>query len=137
MRDRITLVVTFVAALAAAPVVVAGKPALQELEPVESGLFTVAVADKIRRECSGISGRFLKARSVLSGLYDSARASGFSDDEIETYVTSDTQKARMRTKRDAYLAGLGVVKSDPASYCAAGRAEINKSSQIGALLRAR
>ena len=137
MRDRFILAASFVAALSAAPMAVAGKPSLQSIEPVEAGLFTVAVADKIRRECGEISGRFLKARSVLSGLYDEARARGYSDAEIETYVTSDTQKSRMRAKRDAYLAGQGVVKSDPASYCAAGRAEIKKSSQIGALLRAR
>lgn len=137
MRVYIIAALTGLAALAAASTAAASKPSLQSVTEVENGLFAVAVADKIRRECGDISGRFMKARSVLSDLYDRARAQGYSDDEIEAYVASDAQKNRMRAKRDAYLAGQGVVKSDPASYCAAGRAEINKSSQIGTLLRAR
>ena len=52
-------------------------------------------------------------------------------------VTAPTPevRARMRAQRDAYLAERGVVKSDPETYCAAGRAEIRNGSRIGALLR--
>ena len=137
MRVYMISVLAGMAALAAATTAVASKPSLQSVPAVESGLLAVSVADKIRRECRELSGRFMTARAVLSNLYDEARAQGYSDEEIEAYVASDVQKTRMRAKRDAYLAAQGVVKSDPASYCAAGRAEMNKSSQIGALLRAR
>ncbi len=113
------------------------KPSLRDVAGIEDGLFAVSVADKIRRECDTISGRFIKARSVLLGLYETAREQGYSDDEIDAYVNAKSEKNRMRAKRDKYLAGQGVVKSDPTTYCAAGRAEIRKSSQIGALLRAR
>ena len=137
MRNDLILALTVVAALAAAPAAVASKPSLQQVDDIENGLLAVAVADKIRRECGAISGRFFEARRVLNRLYRIASANGYSDIEVETYVASHTQRDRMRVKRDAYLAGQGVVKSDPSSYCAAGRAEIDKSSQIGALLRAR
>ena len=137
MRKTMIPVVTILAALTAAPSVVGSKPTLQSVPVVEDGLFNVSVADKIRRECGDISGRYLKARAVLSDLYEIARGEGYTDEEIEAYVSSEEQKNRMRAKRDAYLVGQGVVKSNPASYCAAGRAEIDKSSQIGALLRVR
>lgn len=137
MRLKIIPVLTTIAALLTAPGAVASKPSLQNVAVVENGLLAITVADKIRRECDQIAGRIFKARGMLADLYEVARAEGYSDDEIEAYVSSDAQKSRMRVKRDAYLAEQGVVKSDPASYCAAGQAEINKSSQIGALLRAR
>ena len=113
------------------------KPALSEVAVVENGLFQISVADKIRRECGSISGRIFKARSHLKALYAKAREMGYSEEEIEQYVNADAEKKRMRAKRDAYLQTQGVVKSDPKTYCAAGRAEIGKSSRIGALLKAR
>jgi len=130
-----TLVTTFGFGLGFSPAL--AKQSLQSVAAVEQGLFSISVADKIRRECGSISGRMLKARSTLRSLYDTARAAGYSDAEIDTYVNADTEKARMRARRDAYLKKQGVVKSQPESYCAAGRAEIQKSSQIGVLLKAR
>ncbi len=113
------------------------KPSLRSVDVVEDGLFTIAVADKLRKECDGLAGKILKALSQLSDLQDYASSLGYSDAEIKAYVDSDAEKNRMKAKRDAYLIKQGVVKSDPATYCAAGRAEIQKSSRIGALLRAR
>ncbi|MEP4197360.1 MAG: DUF5333 domain-containing protein [Aliishimia sp.] len=113
------------------------KQSLQAVDVVENGLFAVAVADKIRRECGDISGRLLRARSFLNKLYDTARAEGYSDAEIDSYINSDEQKNRMRAKRDAFLSKQGVVKASSETYCAAGRAEIQKTSQIGTLLKAR
>ncbi len=130
-------IIALAAALSTAPSISAANNALQSVAAVEDGLFAVSVADKIRRECDSLSGRFFKARRTLKDLHDTARAEGFSDADIDAYVNSDAQKSRMRAKRDAYLAAQGVVKSAPATYCAAGQAEIRKSSQIGALLRAR
>ncbi len=127
------LILSLVSGLAAGSVTAAQS--LRDLPQVETGLFAIAVADKIRRECGDISGRVFKARVELRALYDVARSRGFTDAEIEAYVNADTEKHRMRAKRDAYLAEQGVVKSDPETYCAAGRAEIRNASRIGALLR--
>lgn len=116
---------------------VMAKPSLRNVGVVEDGLFAISVADKIRKECDTISGRVLKAMGQMRKLADHARDLGYMDDEIKTYVDSRTEKSRMRAKRDAYLTKQGVVNSQPETYCAAGRAEIQKSSRIGALLKAR
>ncbi len=126
-----TLIVTLGAGTASA------NASLRNVDKVENGLFAIAVADKIRKECGSISGQVLKALSQMRGLADHARSLGYSDDEIKAYVDSEQEKARMEAKRDAYLTNQGVVNSQPETYCAAGRAEIQKSSRIGALLRAR
>lgn len=111
------------------------KPSLRDVAPVENGLFAISVADKIRRECGAISGRIFKAHGELRALFDLARSRGYTEAEIETYVNAEEERSRMRAKRDAYLAERGVVKSDPETYCAAGRAEIRDASRIGVLLR--
>lgn len=115
----------------------AAKPSLREVDRVETGLFAIAVADKIRKECGTISGRMLRALGQMQDLADYAQSIGYSEAEIRAYVGSDAEKARMRSKRDAYLRTQGVVHSNPETYCAAGRAEIQQQSRIGALLRAR
>ena len=132
---RKIMLLSVIASLSAGTVT--AKSSLQSVTAVENGVFTIGVADKIRRECGDISGRLLKARGELQSLYTYARQQGYSQAEIEAYVKADAEKKRMRAKRDAYLASKGVVKSRPETYCAAGRAEIETSSKIGALLRAR
>ncbi|MEO0381499.1 MAG: DUF5333 family protein, partial [Pseudomonadota bacterium] len=57
------------------------------------------------------------------------------DAEIEAYRKSDSEKARLKAKRDAYLAASGVTAGASAGYCSLGRTEIEKGSQIGAVLR--
>ncbi|MFK7875130.1 MAG: DUF5333 domain-containing protein [Paracoccaceae bacterium] len=132
---RIIIALTLTAAVGATSAL--SKPSLRDVATVEEGLFVIAVADKIRKECGSISGRVLKAMSQMQQLNSFAQDQGYSSTEIKTYVNSDVEKTRMKAKRDAYLTNQGVVKSDPSTYCAAGRAEIQKSSRIGALLRAR
>ena len=132
---RVTATFFLISSLAAGAA--AAKPSLSSVAKVEDGLFAITVANKIRRECGDISGRIFKARSELLALYDYAQSQGYSEAEIDAYINSDAEKNRMRAKRDTYLANNGVVKSQPETYCAAGRAEIQKSSRIGALLKAR
>ncbi len=133
MRQAVNaaLIMTFFAGSALA------AQGLRQEERVENGLFAIAVADKIRSECSTISGRVLKALSQMQELADYAQSIGYSRAEIKAYTQSDTEKQRMEAKRDAYLRTQGVVQSDPETYCAAGHAEIQRSSRIGGLLRAR
>ena len=60
-----------------------------------------------------------------------------SDAEIDAYIDSDAEKARMRARGAAFFKAKGVDTSDPQSYCALGREEIQKSSRIGSLLKAK
>ena len=74
---------------------------------------------------------------MLFDLRSRANELGYSDAEIRAYVESDAEKARMRAKGEKFLASKGVDKNNPETFCAFGRAEIEKSSAIGALLKAR
>lgn len=114
---------------------VTAKQPLREVSDIDDAVFDVAVANKIRKECPDISARLIKAVTLYRSVRSKARSLGYTDEEIEAYGDSKQEKARMRAKGEAYLRTNGVVASDPQSYCAVGRKEIQKSSRIGSLLR--
>ena len=111
------------------------KPPLRDVAEIDETLLAVGLANDIRENCPDISARVLKALVLLRNLKARANELGYSDDEIDAYRSSDVEKARMRTEGDAWLAAHGVTEGDAQSFCAAGRAEIEKDSQIGALLK--
>lgn len=113
------------------------RPLLRDVDEINDGLFAVAIAREIKDYCPDISARYFRAFNLLADLKREARKLGYSDDEIKAYVENDEEKARMRARGEAYLAENGVSYDDPQSFCALGREEIKKSSQIGALLRAK
>ncbi|MBV2360568.1 DUF5333 domain-containing protein [Thalassococcus sp. CAU 1522] len=112
----------------------AAKPPLRDVAKIDDHLMAVAIADEIRKSCEDISPRMIKAYSVLRSLKSDARALGYSDEEIEDYVTSKAEKARMRAKADAWLKARGVDPKDRAALCAFGKTEIARGSRIGELL---
>ena len=125
----------FAASLAlASPVSAAG---LQDEAEINNGLLAVGIADEIRKRCDSISARTFTAMGYLSSLKRDARAKGYSNEQINTYTKSSTEKAKMRKRGQVYLAQNGASMSDPVSMCRLGRAEIAKRSQIGVLLRAK
>lgn len=113
------------------------KPPLRDVPEVENMLFSVALADAIRDHCASIDARLMRALGQLRRTRALANEMGYSDAEIRAHVESDVEKARMRKKGMAFLAQNGVSLSDPETVCTFGRAEIEKNSAIGALLRAR
>jgi len=113
------------------------QPPLREVAKIDNALLDLGIADVIRKNCPTISARALKAVFYVRSLQSEARAMGYSDAEIEAYTDSDAEKARMRKRGEAFFAARGVDTSDPQSYCALGQAEIEKSSRIGSLLRAK
>jgi len=131
------LTVVFVALLMAvvAPAVSA-KPSLRDVKQIDDGLFALAIANEIRENCGSVSARMIKAYSFLKSLESQAKSMGYSDAEIRAHIKSDAEKARMRQIGEAYLTENGVTRSNPETFCVLGRSEIQKSSQIGALLRA-
>ncbi len=137
MRMIFNLVSASAIGLAVAASGASANTGLQNESDINAGLFAVAVADKIRRSCDDISARIFKARSYVNGLKDMASDRGYSDAEIEHYVSDKAEKAKMRARRDAYFASKGASKEDPASLCRLGQDEIAKKSQIGALLKAK
>lgn len=116
---------------------VAAKPPLRDVAAVDDALLDLGLADRIRKECPDISARMFRAIGYLNDIQNTAKSLGYSDAEIDAYRKSDAEKARMKSRGAAYLKANGVDTSDPQSYCALGRAEIQKSSRIGSLLRAK
>ncbi|MFY9237353.1 MAG: DUF5333 domain-containing protein [Roseovarius sp.] len=110
---------------------------LSKESDINAGLMAVAAADKIRRECSAISGRLWVARSYVNTLTDMARDRGYSEAEIDAYVNDKAEKAKMRERRNAYFKSKGASNLDPESLCTLGRAEIAGQTQIGAFLKAK
>ena len=133
MRTSMILAAAFVAF---APMAEAKQP-LAEVKPITQGLLAVGLADEIRNNCPSISARMLRALTFMNKLKSEARALGYSDEEIRTFRKNRAEKAKMRARGEAYLKQNGVLKGQPETYCALGRAEIKKSSKIGALLRAK
>ena len=123
---------TLVAALAAPTF---AKPPLRDVAEIDDALLAAGLADEIRKTCPNISARYLKALNFVTSLRDKARDMGYSQAEIDAYRTSQTEKARLRQEGKAYLIAHGAIEGQPDTYCAIGRAEIEKSSLIGSLLR--
>ena len=132
-----SLSLTLVLAIAAPVSAADAKPHLRDVPEIENTLFTVAIANEVDKRCDSISGRRLKGYNILFQLRRRANQLGYSDAEIRAYVESDAEKDRMRAKGYKYLGAHGVDKNNPETFCAFGRAEIAKSSAIGALLKAR
>ncbi len=115
----------------------AAQSGLPAEKAINDHLLVVAVADKIRRDCTSISARFFAARSYLNEVKDMAEERGYSEAEIEAYISDDQEKAKMRAKRNAYFKARGASNLDPDSLCTLGQDEIRKQSRIGLLLKAK
>ncbi len=125
--------IALMAALAAP--LAAEARSLRDVRAVDDGLKIVAIGNAIRKTCPQIEARRLRAMGYMRGLADLARQAGFSDDEIKAHVENRAEKARVKAAAAAYLAAQGAKEGDVAGHCAAGRAEIERNSQVGRLLR--
>ena len=113
----------------------AARAGLADEQDINAGLLAISVADKIRRECSQVSGRFLTGRNYATQLKRLASQRGYSDEEIEAYVNDSVEKAKMRERRNAYFTSKGASNLDAASLCRLGRDEIKNRSLIGSFLK--
>ena len=128
---RIPLALILVAALAAP---VAAKTPLRENTKINNQLLVVGLANEIRKRCNTISGRLVKGVSTLRAIHNQAISQGYTKAEIETYVESDAEKARMKKRGRTWLAQRGASPEKPETMCRVGREEIAKNSGIGVLL---
>lgn len=124
-------------AVASGSIAAADDSPLHNEKDINDGLLIISVADKIRRGCDSISARIFKARSYAVSLKELAASRGYSDREIDDYIEDKAHRAEMRERRNAYFKARGASNLDPESLCVLGRAEIQKQSQIGVLLRAK
>lgn len=111
------------------------KPALRDVEEIYEPLYWALVAFEIADVCDSLDGRKLKGATDGWALVRKARQLGYSNEEIEAFLDSDDEKARMRARGDAYFRHKGASYDAPETFCALGRAEIERNSQIGVYLR--
>ncbi|MCA0964884.1 DUF5333 domain-containing protein [Salipiger bermudensis] len=137
MRIIKTLLLACATTVAILPAAANAKAPLGQVKEIHDGLLAVGIADEIRKTCGTIDARMISAYSYLAQLKSRARSLGYSEDEIEDYVTSKTEKKKMRAKGEAWLEARGVTLGQEAGYCRVGREEIDRGTPIGALLRAR
>ncbi|MGR3503763.1 DUF5333 domain-containing protein [Pseudaestuariivita sp.] len=136
MRYVTTAVLALALALPLAGTATA-KPALRDVAEIDNGLMYLAIADRLRKDCGNIGARMIRALSYAEALKDAATERGYSNAEIDDYVTSKSEKRRMEAKATSWLASKGVSPDQKAGFCAFGVSEINRGSQIGQLLRER
>jgi hypothetical protein len=114
---------------------VSAKPPLREVKEIDDMVMVVAIADEIRKSCDGIGARLMRAYSTLNELKSLARDKGYTEDEVEDYVTSKTEKQRMRAKAERFLAGNGVNAGDKTALCSFGKRQMQSQTEIGRLLK--
>jgi hypothetical protein len=123
------------AALLLAPVVAQAQAAsIAEVPEITEGLIATAIAYEIGRVCGPVDGRRLQGIAFLLSLQSRARSLGFSQEEIDAYVEDEAEKARLEGIARERLTALGAVEGDEESFCAVGRAEMARGSQVGRLL---
>lgn len=111
------------------------KPPLRDVAEIDDPLMMVAIAHEISETCGDIGARIVRGTLRLQELRSRANAMGYSDKEIRAYVKSKSEKRRMRSKAEKYLAGLGVRANDTAELCRFGKMEMQSQSEIGRLLK--
>ena len=109
--------------------------ALSDETSINARLQVVATADAIRKGCSAIEPRMVRAYAYLRRTARDAQGLGYSRDAIEAYVEDDAAKAVIEGRAREWLAANGGL--DEAGLCARGRAEIAGGTEIGKLLKAR
>lgn len=115
----------------------AGAASLAQEEDINQRLVEMSVADEIRKRCDSVSARIFVGLSLMRDLKAQAMERGYSEAEVEAYVSDKAEKRKIRGRADAYIRDRGAAPNDGPSLCVLGHDEIAKQSRIGALLRAR
>lgn len=113
------------------------KSGLANETDINNDLFVFAIANEIRKKCDSISPRMFRAISFRNDLYSKAKKRGYSTREIDAYIDNKAEQNKMKARGNEYLKQYGASLNDKASLCRAGKAEINKRSRIGSLLKAK
>ena len=134
---RLALAAGLSASLAAGAAAAQNPPPLNEEPHINASLFAVAVGEIIVKKCDSITPRYLVVITKAKALERYARDLGYTETEVEAFLDDKAEEKRIRKAANEYLAAQGVVKGDKESYCAAGRAEIEKGTLTGAMMRSR
>lgn len=111
------------------------RVSLAEDRKVEDGLTLVAIGNELRKNCDAISPKYLKTYNFVRSLHTRAKSLGYSEAEIEAYLDSDPDKARVDARARAYLEARGVDYGNSETFCTVARAEISAETSVGSFLR--
>ena len=111
------------------------QTALKDVAKVRDGIIFVGMAYEISEQCDSINARLFRGLGFLQSLRRHARDLGYSEAEVDAYINDDAEKDRLEGIARAQLAQLGAVPGQAATYCAAGRAQIDANTRVGWLLR--
>ena len=107
---------------------------LDEEEHINHSLISAGIADQIRKNCSSVYARMLRALIRAKELEQYARDLGYSEPDVRAFLKSPVERQRVQAAIDSFLVENGVVPGQEATYCSLGRAEIAKGSLVGQLL---
>jgi len=107
---------------------------LNQEKHINNSLISAGIADEIRKNCSSVNARMLRALRKAKQLEQYARDQGYAEPDVRAFLKSPVERKRVKQEIDNYLAENDVVKGNEATYCSLGRAEIAKGSLIGQLL---
>lgn len=128
-----TLAFVFAIALGLSGAASAQTP-LKDVEFVREGIISLGMAIELSDKCGSISPRRVRGINFLYSLRNHAFDLGYSRDQVDAYVGDKAEEERLKQIAYGRLADLGVTTGNEASYCAAGRSEIAKGSDVGPLL---
>ena len=111
------------------------KSLLIENENIWHELLQISVASKISEKCTSIEARKIKGLFALLQIKSVAKELGYTDNEINEFVSSEENKKKLKNETDVYLLDNGVDLNNVKTVCLFGQSEIDQETTIGSLLR--
>ena len=115
--------------------IVNAKYLLIENENIWHELLQISVASKISEKCTSIEARKIKGLFALLQIKSVAKELGYTDNEINEFVSSEENKKKLKNETDVYLLDNGVDLNNVKTVCLFGLSEIDQETTIGSLLR--
>lgn len=130
----VALVALIVASLATSAVAAQTPPPINEEPHIHKTLFAAAVGALILQSCSTVFPRYLRIKTKIDELEAYAHDMGYTDEDIRGFLDDKDEQKKMRRAANRYLRKHGVVKGNPETYCALGRAEIANKTLTGQVI---
>ena len=111
------------------------KSLLIENENIWHELLQISVASKISEKCTSIEARKIQGLFALLEIKSVAKELGYTDNEINEFVSSEENKKKLKNETDVYLLDNGVDLNNVKTVCLFGLSEIDQETTIGSLLR--
>ena len=131
---RITTL-SLIGLMAATPIMATAKGSLWDVPQVDNGLMQIGIAHGVRKNCDTIKAHKLNGISYVWNLVGQAKKAGFTMKETRAFIDDDVEKEVLRKRVVTYLKAKGLNPDKSNALCEFGKAEINKKSQVGVLLR--